>query len=146
MSKSLKFVAMVSLAVCLLMGCKAEPQQTKIVPPQTNITPAPTKAAPPQTTVQVVMEGSPEAQTALLKLAQQDPTITDPQTGLKYFIMPVKPSARIDYKIIHVKPDPNIDYKMIIAGPKSQMELQKFRKQITDAIEKQARQHQNKTE
>jgi hypothetical protein len=121
MSKSLKFVAAASFAVCLLMGCKTAPQQTKTVPPQT--------------TVQVIMKGSPEAQTALFKLVQQDPTIIDPQSGTKYFIMPVKPKAGIDYKIVQIKPDPNIDYKMIIAGPKSQAELVKFRKQIADAIQ-----------
>jgi len=94
--------------------------------------------------VQVTVENSPEAQAALFKLAQQDPTITDPQTGGKFFIMPVKPKAGIDYKIVQIKPDPNIDYKMIIAGPKSQVELQKFRKQIADAIQKQAQQPKNK--
>jgi hypothetical protein len=129
MRKTLITVAIASFAVWLLMGCKAAPQKTK--------------AVPPQTTVQVIVENSPEAQTALFKLAQQDPTIIDPQTGLKYFIMPIKPGTGIDYKIVQIKPDPNIDYKMIIAGPKSQMELQKFRKQIADAIQKQT-QPQNK--
>jgi hypothetical protein len=121
MSKSLKFVAAASFAAYLLMGCKTLPQQTKTVPPQPM--------------VQVIMEGSPEAQTALFKLAQQDPTVTDPQSGIKYFITPFKPKSGIDYKIVQVKPDPNIDYKAIIAGPKSQAELVKFRKQIADAIQ-----------
>lgn len=122
MSKLLKFVAAASVAICLFMGCKAAPQQT---------------------TVQITMEGSPEAQAALLKLVQQDPTITDPQSGTKFFITPVKPKSGIDYKIVQVKPDPNIDYKMIIAGPNSQTELLKLRKQIADAIQKQS-QPQNK--
>jgi hypothetical protein len=131
MSKPLKFVAAASFAACLLMGCKTAPQQTK--------------AVPPQTMVQVIMEGSPEAQTALLKLAQQDPTIIDPQSGIKYLIMPVKPKPGIEYKIVQVKPDPNIDYKMIIAGPTSQTELVKLRKQIADAIQ-QSQQQKNKDE
>jgi hypothetical protein len=129
MSNPLKFVAAASFAICLFMGCKAVPPQKEVVPPQT--------------TVQVIVENSPEAQAALFKLAQQDPTIINPQTGLKYFIMPIKPGTGIDYKIVQIKPDPNIDYKMIIAGPKSQTELQKFRKQIADAIQKQSQQ-QNK--
>jgi hypothetical protein len=142
MSKSLKFVAAASVAICLLMGCKAAPQQTEVVSPQTNTAPAQTKAASPQT-VQVIMEGSPEAQAAILKLAQQNPTIIDPQSGTEYFIMPFKPASGIEYKIVQIKPDPNIDYKMIIAGPKSQTELLKLRKQIADAIQ-QSRQPKNK--
>jgi hypothetical protein len=130
MSKPLKFVVAASFTVCLLMGCKAAPQQTE--------------AVPPQTTVQIIMKDSPEAQTALFKLVQQDPTIIDPQSGTKYFIMPVKPRSGIDYKIVQVQPDPNIDYKAIIAGPKSQTELQKFRKQIADATQKQVQPTQSK--
>jgi hypothetical protein len=144
MTNLLKCVAAISFAVCLLMGCKTAPQQTQAVPPQTTAAPAQTKTASPQTTVQVIINGSPEAQAALFKLAQQNPTITDPQTGVEFFIMPVKPRAGIEYKVVQVKPDPNIDYKMIIAGPKSQSELLKFRKQIADAIQKQVP-PQNKT-
>jgi hypothetical protein len=143
MSKSLKFVTVVSFAVCLLMGCKTAPQKTEAIPPQTNTAPAQAKAASPQTTVQVIMEGSPETQAALFKLAQQDPTIIDPQSGTNYFITPIKPKSGTKYKIVQVKSDPNIDYKGIIAGPKSQIELLKFREQIRDAIKEQV-QEQNR--
>jgi hypothetical protein len=154
MKKTVVAVIAVSFIIALLMGCAQTPQKTTDSAIQAKVaaTVSATAAAvaeknkekSPQTTVQVVMENSPEAQAALFKLAQQDPTITDPQTGGKFFIMPVKPKAGIDYKIIQIKPDPNIDYKMIIAGPKSQIELQKFRKQIADAIQKQTQQPKNK--
>jgi hypothetical protein len=137
MSKSLKFVAVVSFAICLLMGCKAAPQHTNAAPSQVKVTSSPTL-------VQVIMKGGPEAQAALFKLAQQDPTIIDPQSGIKYFILPIKPSPGIEYKIVQVQPDPNIDYKGIIAGPKSQTELLKLRKQIADAIQKQTPPTQSK--